>query len=181
MRFKIEELREPKQIEIKGDEPWLALIYKSFGLHGREDEPRLSGYFHISPNQYGAFHVKGEISFTPKVSCGRCELQIPWEIKRTLNVRYLLPFKDEDGVEAERDLSPEDLDDYYIENDEIDIELSINDIVQTAIPSRLIKLTPDGKACAVCLENVEEAVVYEQKGAAENNPFAILKDLKLPE
>lgn len=183
MRFKIEQLREPVKVEIKGDEPWLDYIYKSFNQKQGPGQPLLTGYFTVSPDQYGAFHVKGEVSYTPQVSCGRCELLIPWEIKRKIDVRYLVPYRDEDEDQTgrEKDLTPEDLDDYYIENDEIDVEISINDLIQTALPSRLIKLTPDGKACAICLENVETAVAYEQKSAPENSPFAVLKNLKLPE
>lgn len=181
MRFKIDQLREPVRVEIKGDEPWLDFIYKSFRQKKGADASVLTGYFTVTPDQYGAFHVQGEVSYTPLVSCGRCEMLIPWEIKRRIDVRYLVPYRDEEGESGETDLAPEDLDDYYIENDELDVEVSINDLIQTALPSRLIKLTSDGKACAVCLENVETAVVYEQKTAAETSPFAVLKGLKLPE
>lgn len=180
MRFKVEELRHSVAIEIKGDEPWLSKIYGSFGQKTPGDGPRLTGHLTLTPDNYGAYYLKGDVVYSPFVACGRCEDLIPWEIRRTFAVRFLTPYEDEDGT-VEKDLTPEDLDDYYIENKEIDLEPVLNDMIQTSLPTRLIKTTADGKACSICLEDVQTPLVYEQQKAEDASPFAVLKNLKLPE
>lgn len=182
MRFKVEELRNPVPIVIKGDEVWLREIYATFDQKKPGEGPLITGEMTLTPADYGVYYLEGELAYTPSVPCGRCVDRIPWEIKRSFSLRFLTPYQDEESDEPlEKDLTPEDLDDYYIENKEIDIEPVLNDLIQTALPTRLIKTTADGKACAICLEDIEKPLVYEQQSAADASPFAVLKKLKLPE
>ncbi len=187
MKLKVTELRDSLRVEIRGDEPWLGFIYESFGQREVGKGPLVTGHFTVAPGDYGVFTVKGLVRYTPKVPCGRCQDGIDWLIERDIDVRFLSPFvpeefkeEDEEG-EEERDLEPEDLDSYYIEKGVLDIEQVLNDLIQTSLPQRLVKATPDGKSCLVCLADLQERMVYEDKQAKDTNPFAVLKNLKLPE
>ncbi len=179
MRLKTDDLREVLTIDIRGDESWLRDIYSSFGQKEGQDQAKITGRLTVTPADYGVFYVRGQITYAPFVHCGRCEDLIPWQIDRRLDARFLTPY--DDGEDEEKDLTPEDLDDYYIENKEINIEPLVNDLIQTALPSRLIQTTADGKACAICLEDVQTPLVFEQQTSEEASPFAVLKNLKLPQ
>lgn len=183
MKLKAEDLRSPKTITISGDEPWLHLIYESFGMKTAGPEAqRITGSLTVTPSTYGLYDVTGEVQFTPSVSCSRCEDMIPWEISRKIKVRYLeqSPIEDEEE-ELERDLEPSDMDAYYIDaQGMIDLEVVINDFIQTALPSRLVKTAADGKSCLICHKDVSERAVFQDAVKPEESPFAVLKNLKLP-
>jgi uncharacterized metal-binding protein YceD (DUF177 family) len=183
MKLKAEELRSPKTITISGDEPWLHLIYESFNIEGAAPlERRITGSLTVTPSTYGLYQVEGQVQFTPTVSCSRCEDMIPWEISRKIKVRYLeqAPLEDEEE-ELERDLEPSDMDAYYIDaQGMIDLEVVINDFIQTALPTRLVKTAPDGKTCLICHKDVSTKTVYQDEVKPEQSPFAVLKNLKLP-
>ncbi len=183
MKLKAEDLRSPKTITISGDEPWLHLIYESFDIKGAVPAThRITGALTVTPSTYGLYDVEGEVRFTPNVSCSRCEDMIPWEISRKIKVRYLeqVPLEDEEE-EVERDLEPSDMDAYYIDaQGMIDLEVVLNDFIQTALPSRLVKTAPDGKSCLICHKDVSTKAVFEDEVKPEESPFAVLKNLKLP-
>jgi len=188
MKVLVKDMREPKIIDIQGTEPWLSEIYASFlGNEGYG----LKGEIKITPEDYGLFTVEGKIDYVPLVGCSRCQKEIPWPIHKEVSVRFI--DRDaaesgfeiegvEEGEEIERDLVPEDLDTYYLDDKgELDVEMVINDIVQTALPTRLILLNPDGKSCRICLDNVDIPLVYKDEKDVDISPFAVLKNLKLPD
>lgn len=183
MKIPVKDMREPLKLSIQGNESWLAEIYASFlGSEG----PGIQGEILISPEPYGVYSVKGHINYVPKVSCSRCELAIAWPIQRDVDVRFI--DRDGSGFEIEGDeegdegdLTPEDLDTYYLQDGAIDIEMVVNDLVQTAIPSRTIAVSKDGKSCGVCLEDVTKPLIFEDGNKEDQSPFAILKNLKLPD
>jgi uncharacterized metal-binding protein YceD (DUF177 family) len=183
MKLKAEELRSPKTITISGDEPWLHLIYESFDITGAiPTDRRITGSLTVIPTNYGLYDVEGEVKFTPTVSCSRCEDMIPWEISRKIKVRYLeqAPIEDEEE-EVERDLEPSDMDAYYVDaQGMIDLEVVINDFIQTALPTRLVKTAADGKSCLICHKDVSTKAVFKDVVKPEESPFAVLKNLKLP-
>jgi uncharacterized metal-binding protein YceD (DUF177 family) len=183
MKLKAEDLRSPQTITISGDEPWLRLIYESFDIRGAAPAARrITGSLTVTPRNYGLYDIEGEVQFTPTVSCSRCEDMIPWEISRKIKVRYLeqAPL-DEAEEEIERDLEPEDMDAYYIDaQGMIDLEVVINDFIQTALPTRLVKTAPDGKSCLICHKDVSSKAVFKDEVKPEQSPFAVLKNLKLP-
>jgi uncharacterized metal-binding protein YceD (DUF177 family) len=183
MKLKAEDLRSPKTIDISGDEPWLHLIYESFDMQGAVPAARrITGSLTVTPSNYGLYQVEGEVHFTPTVSCSRCEDMIPWEISRKIKVRYLeqAPIEDEEE-EVERDLEPSDMDAYYIDaQGMIDLEVIINDFIQTALPTRLVKTSPDGKSCLICHKDVSGKAVFQDAIKPEQSPFAALRNLKLP-
>ncbi len=188
MKVLVKDMRESKNIQIDGTEAWLNEIYASFlgnAAYG------LKGQLTIKPEAYGLYTVEGKIEYVPLVSCSRCQKEIPWPINKDISVRFIdrvaaeSSFEIEgmdDDDEVERDLVPEDLDTYYLdEKGELDVEMVINDIVQTALPTRLIVLNKDGKSCLICLDNVETPLVYKDEKDIDISPFAMLKNLKLPD
>jgi uncharacterized metal-binding protein YceD (DUF177 family) len=183
MKLKAADLREPLTIPIAGDEPWLSFIYQSFAIKG-QTQPKLTGEVTVTPAPYDVFTIKGQVRFHPLVNCGRCQDLITWEIERPIDARYLARYEAdeaEEGEDVEVDLTPQDLDSYYLQDGWIDLEPVINDVVQTALPNRLIKVTADGKNCVVCLENIEDQLVYEEERSPDASPFAKLKGLKFPD
>lgn len=188
MKVLVKDMREPKIIDIQGSEPWLNEIYASFlGNEGYG----LKGRVTITPEEYGVFTVEGSIDYVPLVGCSRCQKEIPWPINKGISVRFIdrdaaeSEFEiegDEEGAMIERELVSEDLDTYYLDQSaELDVEMVINDIVQTALPTRLIPLNKDGKSCRICLDNVDTALVYKDENDVDTSPFAMLKHLKLPD
>jgi uncharacterized metal-binding protein YceD (DUF177 family) len=184
MKLKAEDLRSPKTITISGDEPWLGLIYESFELKGTVPVPRrITGSLTITPSTYGLYQIEGAVQFTPTVPCSRCEDMIPWEISRKIKVRYLeqTPVEEGEEEEVERELEPSDMDAYYIDaQGMIDLEVVVNDFIQTALPTRLVKTTANGKSCLICHKDVSDKTVFKDELKPEQSPFAVLKNLKLP-
>jgi len=180
MKLKAEDLRSPKTITITGDEPWLGLIYESFNLTKPQEDRRITGSLTVTPSAYGLYQIDGEVSFTPMVSCSRCEDFIPWEITRKIKVRYLDQGPIEED-EVERDLEPSDMDAYYLEDGYLNLEVVVNDFIQTALPSRTVKTSADGKSCLICHKDVSDRVAFQDEVKPEPSPFAVLKNLKLPE
>ncbi|MCX6128936.1 MAG: hypothetical protein NTX25_07715 [Proteobacteria bacterium] len=106
---------------------------------------------------------------------------MPWEISRKIDVRFLQVEEQEEG-EVERDLEPSDMDAYYVDDKGvIDLEIVINDFIQTSLPSRLVKLASDGRSCAICHIDLSDKRAYQEAAKPEDSPFAILRHLKLPE
>lgn len=179
MKLKAEDLRSPKTIAISGDEDWLNLIYESFA-DGRPNQQKITGSLTVIPSHYGRYDVEGEVRFTPSVSCSRCEDMIPWEISRKVKVRFLeqAPLEED---EVERDLEPSDMDAYYLdEKGYLDLEIVVNDFIQTALPTRLVKTAADGKSCLVCHKDVSSKYAFKDEIKPEQSPFAALQNLKLP-
>ncbi len=186
MKIGTKDLRETQILDLKGDEPWLGDIYASF--EGMEEA--LHGKLSVNPAAYGVYAVDGHISYTPKVECARCQEAVPFAIERDISVRFI----DRDAAEAsfeiegeeadedyERELVSEDLDTYYVDaGGELDIEMVINDFVQTALPTR-VTCEVVGRSCGLSLQNSESGLVHKDKSDFETSPFAALKNLKLPD
>lgn len=188
MRLQAKELKqsETKKISIGGQEPWLKEIYATFSSN---DAP-LTGEIDVKPEAYGTYQIHGRIDYTPIVECSRCAEPVAYPIHRDIDVRFI----DRDAAEAgfdiegeaddgtvERELESQDLDTYYVEEDGlIDIELVLNDFVQTALPTRVTCALVD-KTCGISLQNEESGLVHKDKNDVDTSPFAALKNLKLPD
>lgn len=187
MRLLAKDLKKTKTITLEGQEPWLKDIYASFSGN---DAP-LTGEIEVKPDAYGVFHVVGHVDYTPLVECSRCQEAVAYPIHRDIDVRFIdrdaaeagfdIEGMDDEGAEFERELDSEDLDTYYVEpNGEMDLEMIINDFIQTALPTRVTCSLVD-KTCGVPLQNEESGLVHKDKNDAEMSPFAALKGLKLPD
>jgi uncharacterized metal-binding protein YceD (DUF177 family) len=186
MKLLTKGLRGPKTLTLQGDESWLSEIYSSFPANERP----LSGQIEVIPEAYGLYAVKGHVDYTPSVECARCSELIGYPIHRDISVRFIDRDQAESGLDIEgidedevieRELDSKDLDTYYIESTgEIDLEMVINDFVQTALPTR-VTCANVNKICGVDLKDSQSGLVHKDKNDFESSPFAALKSLKLPD
>ncbi|NRA65592.1 MAG: DUF177 domain-containing protein [Pseudobacteriovorax sp.] len=170
------DLRTSQVIDIIGNEEFLNSVYKVFP---KLYEQPLTGKILVSRTEYDGISVKGTISFTPKVDCSRCTEAIPWPLDKAFEVVYRPAIE---ASEGQIDLPPQDLETYYLSDDEkIDLTQLLIDFTAGELPSQLVKKSEDQKSCLVCDKDISKDVVFESGEQFDNNPFAILKGLKLPE
>lgn len=177
MKVTLEELLSPKTIEIKGDEEWLADLYKSFAK-SKKGPAKLTGKLLIQSEGYGYAKVEGEVTYEPIVPCSRCADPINWPIKKEFVSRFKP--KDETTEGADIELMPEDLDFYYIEDNSLDIQQLVIDVIMTSLPSQLVVKSDDGKSCRNCGVDLNTSEVYSTRPKEDDSPFAVLKNMKLP-
>lgn len=179
MRLKAEDLRKEVSISLQGEEPWLDNIYQSFSID-KSVGPHLTGTITIQPEPYDVFRVSGSLSFQPLVNCSRCEDLIPWPIEVQVKGRFLKRYE-ELMEDEEVELEPEDLDDYYIDQEgSLNLEILVNDLIQTAIPQRRVLQSDDGQSCRLCHKDLTTRIVHQAEMPEAANPFAVLKNLKFP-
>lgn len=182
MRINVKELEKDLEIDIKGDEPWLEKIYDTFKLSENiewaEDKEKNSGVITGAVKvsvTYATVIVRGHVSYVAPVSCSICTRAINWPIHENIEVGVL---KSTPEFEEETELSAGELDDYYLEDDTFfDLELAINDAIQTAVPMQTVKRSADGN-CAVCKKNLEQDLTADSNSVSSDNPFSVLKDFK---
>jgi uncharacterized metal-binding protein YceD (DUF177 family) len=76
-------------------------------------------------------------------------------------------------------LSAEDLDTYFIEGGQIDLEILVNDTLQCALPGHIACAPSAGNNCNSDLhDDNDEGEAPSTDKTRENTPFAILKSLK---
>ena len=177
MKINLEELQKPKTIELNGNEEWLAELYKSF-IRCKKEEPKLTGTLKISLEGYGYAKVEGDLSYLPKVPCSRCADPITWPINKSFVAKFKP--KDEMADASDVELIADDLEYYYIENNSLDIQQVIIDTVVTTLPSQLVIKSEDGKSCQICGIDLNNDEVYRTRSKEEDSPFAVLKNMKLP-
>jgi uncharacterized metal-binding protein YceD (DUF177 family) len=179
MRLAVAEIIGKVVVDIKGNEPWLDSLYRDFPLPGGVGEPAaLTGTMQLKVEEAGSVHVTGRLKYAPIVSCSRCDKAIAWPLECNLDVRYL-PEQIND-LEREKNLSRSDLDAYFLDGDEVDLEQLIIDTVEMALPSRFVLADAKGESCRVCAVSVAGERVYGASDEpAATSPFAALKGLKL--
>lgn len=185
MRINLLDLNPDLAVDITGNEPWLARIYADFPVPVTQDgapAPLLTGHLKVALEAGGSVKVVGSIQYAPLVPCSRCDIRIPWPMNITVKARFV-----PDGINPqsrEKNLTRAELDAYYLEGDEADLEQLVNDLVQTALPTQVIAATDDEANCRICGDDLLAAVVYgHAERPAEASPFAqlaTLKDPKLP-
>jgi uncharacterized metal-binding protein YceD (DUF177 family) len=177
MRIKSSQISSETRVTLTGEEPWLGSIYDDFPTARSTNQPlRITGYLNLIPEN-GSIKVTGSLDFVPIVSCARCDKSIPWPVKVSVET-VVLP---EDSEPLPRDLSlgEEEVDCYYLSADELDLEILVNDAIQTALPSQFVAASEDGKSCKICHIDISQAKVFTAGETDSTSPFAALKDLKL--
>jgi len=180
MKIKIQDLITPMTLTVTGTEGWLSAIYEGFPVPAGTEVPRLKAHLTLTPDGYGRVDVTGLLEYAPLLTCSRCADPVTWPIQQTFRVNYRSePVADD----REKDLQSHDLDTYYFQNDAINIEELINDLIETNIPTQVLRRSADGNSCAVCLTTLHETLVFETstQDNEQDNPFAVLKKLKLPQ
>lgn len=182
MKIKVSTLTAPLTVTVTGTEDWLNGIYENFPAPKGAQPSFVKAQINLRPDEYGRVEVQGQFEYQPFLSCSRCADMIPWAISQSFTVSFR-PEPSAETLEKEVDLQAEDLDIYYFEDAAINLEELLNDLIQTSIPSQVIPKSADGKNCAVCLETLSDGLIYESETTDDDktNPFAVLKNLKLPE
>ena len=118
--------------------------------------------------------MEGELSFSSSLPCGRCTDLIEWPLSERIRQEFRSA---PTNFSREVDLSEDDLDHYYIENDSLDIFQLINDTIFLAIPDPLILRDAHNK-CKLCKKDISNQQVAGDSEALRDNPFAVLGALK---
>ncbi|MFK7822832.1 MAG: DUF177 domain-containing protein [Oligoflexales bacterium] len=172
MLIRVEELKigKPKIIEILGSEDWLSLIYEQFRSSYGEKLSPLTGKFSIKLLD-ACIQVEGSYQFSLILKCSRCSTSLVWPIHESLNLFYSL--QADDHSSRERDLTSKDLDDYFLLDNQVDLESVVNESVQLSFPLKV--------KCDECKSICEDDVVYssDEEGQESSSPFAKLRELKL--
>lgn len=186
MKISINDIDPRFDLNIQGNEPWLARLYEDFPVESGP-KPVLKGDLRLTSEEGGSILVTGQLSYAPMLGCSRCDKPIGWPLDLKVDVRFYPAGVNE--APREKNLSRAELDAYYIEDAAVDVEVLINDTVQTGLPSRILVTSKDGKACGICKDDLTIDQVYGtpadggavKKGDSKpESPFAALKGLKLP-
>jgi uncharacterized metal-binding protein YceD (DUF177 family) len=135
MKIHIREINPELTIDIAGHEQWLQKIYGDFEVPAGTAQPLITGQLTLLYLEGGAVSVKGHLNFTPYIHCGLCGKLTPWLVDLPINVRYSPEFTNDAKIVRDKTLNVADLDDYFLTNDQLDIEELVNDSVQTSMPS----------------------------------------------
>lgn len=173
MKINIHSINPTLVLEITGNEAWLKNIYALYQKPGADAQP-LTGRIRLHEEEAGTYLVTGEMSFTVAVPCDLCERTLAMPVNLSIDTRYLPGMIN--TIEREKNLSRADLDAYYIEDEEIDLEELINDTINDALPSRVVCPPKDGISCTG--KDVTDDRVWSSKDE-KDSPFAALKGLKL--
>lgn len=178
MKLQVADIHRPQVIEIQGKEDWLQDIYENLRL-ASDRGSLIQGHIEIQPLEYGQVQVAGRIQVCPQLSCSRCADSIPWPIDQTFRASFRST--DEIPQESHLELRSDELEAYFIDEQGcIDIESLINDIIQIEIPQQVLARDPQTGECRHCGIDIASDVVYESAPKSEDeNPFAVLKNLKL--
>ncbi|MBQ48181.1 MAG: hypothetical protein CMP10_12165 [Zetaproteobacteria bacterium] len=176
MKVQIDKIIDKLDISISGKEDWLKTIYSLFSCPNGSEQPKINGNISINRIEYDRFEVSLKLQFTPWVDCSRCSVPIQWPINKKLSA--LFRPETEQNNSKEYDLNIEELDYYFIENGQIDIELLLNEMVQMSLPTQLIRQNRNDE-CLVCGIDVGTKIIHESKKSNDESPFAALKKLNL--
>jgi uncharacterized metal-binding protein YceD (DUF177 family) len=175
MKIALGNLNPKFNMDITGTEDWLVNLYKDFA--GCE-KPKilLTGNFELELEMAGTVKASGVIKFNAHIDCGRCTKKIDWPQDLSFNTRFYESLTPEE-LPNDHELTQGELDNYYIEDGQIDILTLIVDTINADIPNHPVLLSEDGDHCSVCLDKVGSEN-YEDPGGDEMSPFAALKNLK---
>ena len=171
MHIQINDINPELHVKIQGLEPWLERIYVDFPTAPGCERPLLTADLDLVHEDSGLIRVAGLIEYAPQLRCSRCELPVSWPMRLEVAARFLPEQVNEPP--RDRSLNRSDLDAYYIEQAQVDLETLINDLVQTEVPSQTYE------ACPTCRSTAHQDRIYTTSNAEDASPFAALKGLKL--
>jgi uncharacterized metal-binding protein YceD (DUF177 family) len=162
-------------LALNDKESWLNVIFASLIPDHKVDLPSVGGHIHLD-NFEGNVNLSGQIEFTHHPFCARCGAELTRREKIPLQAN-LIPFRAIDGEkprgeEEEIELTGDDLDFAFYENEEVDIDPVINDEIALALPYNYYC-----KDAAQC-ESAHLAVVAQSDRIDPR--WAALKNFKVP-
>ncbi len=176
MKIKLKDFVESLTVEISGREEWLTAIYQGFPVPGDQVPPIAAGSVTLRKLGYDVVQITGVITYEPFLQCSRCSDSIKWPLKADI-AAICRPTPVVDSEKNVLDLRSEELDDYFLQGDEIDLEPLINDAIYTALPSSILKSSEDGKLCLICGEDLSSTKVCSVGETPKESPFKDLQKL----
>ena len=168
MNVCIDTITNSKTFEFNGSEEWLENFYEAFPT---KKENKLTGSVTLTPDEYEHCAVSGTVDFQVEIKCTRCTAPISHTIDNSFSMLFRPAKYDLNANEVE--LSSGELEANYMnEKNEIDLCQLLIDHVNDA--------TPDFQHCSKCAKKSFEGPIYKSENDDKLNPFAKLKDLKLP-
>lgn len=181
MKIKVADLKEPLVVKISGSEEWLSTIYGYFPAPEDTKSPLITGELTVREKGYGIVEITGNISYAPFILCSRCAEPLQWPIERDIDLMYRdLP---ENESPRERELTLKEMDEFYIQNGFLDLELIVNEEIQLEVPSTTVPKDNKGRGCSPCADLGDKGKTVYTSNPEETdreNPFAVLKNLRLP-
>ena len=175
MILQVSKITKDLEFSFNGSETWMGEIYQEFPLCNSKDHPlNIRLKIEILPEK--RFKVTGSFSFSPLLECSRCAMPLTWPLEDNIDAVFE---PEPTTFRKDSDLSSDDLDRYYYKDDQINLETFLNEVIQLSRPDQVLKKTADGSGCELCHKDIDDPLVFgseEQK----DNPFAVLKNLKLP-
>ena len=166
-------LKETESVIVKGDESWLECIYSEF-KHGY-DKP-VQADLEIKEKYQGSYSVNGQVSFSPLLVCGRSHDPKPWPMTIKVDVLYR-PESSSPKFAPNQEvvLTKADLDQYYVENNQINLLGLISELIFLEAPTSCV--ANEANICQFCGEELSSGKVYSSGDHEPSGPFASLKDL----
>ena len=176
MIIDVSKMKSIEIFKIEGTEDWLSKIYAEFKTPKDAQRPLLKALVSVDARDPVCVTVKGTVDYTPFVDCSRCGLAISWAISESIETRYLRDISD---LSDDLELDESSIEDFTLTNGKtFDLEELINDAVQLALPTRLIRVGANDE-CLVCDEKLSDPIQNSADSESALNPFKALKNLKL--
>ncbi len=175
MKINISTLKAQSSLTFSGDESWLKEIYAEFPY---VKEEKITAEVLLTDKTESGIEVEGNINFNPPLECGRCQDPIPWPI----NIDFKVLYRPESATphyepNQEVDLTKADLDQYYIENNEIDLGQLVAELVFLEVPTSCVKADETNSACYFCKKDLNKPTWHQSKSDEPSGPFAELSKL----
>lgn len=173
MRLKINILKSPHPVSISPSDLWLKSIAANISQDNQTDA-NISGELELKIDTAGFVYASGHVTARAKLSCDRCGQDVTAPLSCEVKASFRPPYSGQPPKETT--LSLEDLDVYFIENGEVDLEALVNDALQCAIPSHISCEEFGFKSCVSLADDPSDSVSAESNGS--HSPFAGLKSFK---
>jgi len=176
MRLIVKSLNSPHHVQFSPNDSWLRQVAKDLSPSSPEDAA-ISGELTLRADNAGFVHATGHIKASALLPCDRCGRDVTIPVLSDIQATFRPSYNEQ--APREMSLSAEDLDTYFIEGGQIDLEILVNDTLQCALPGHIACPPSAGNNCNSDLhdDNDEEEARSTDK-TRENSPFAILKSLK---
>ena len=144
---------EPKRIvTISGDEKWVQSLFNEYAEeYGLKTPIDINGQFTLTKDAAGFVYVKGTLRFPGHMRCPHCGAPSAVTITEPVQAVWRPPFQTNAPKDVQ--LTSEDLETYFIENNEIDLVQLVRDTFYCSVPE--LDKVPDPKPaniseCATC-------------------------------
>ncbi len=180
MLIDINDINPTLKLDISGFEKWIAPLVSEAMPSGESQSGKLYGNISFKKDAAGFVYAHGTIDFSSDMPCHHCGTAIPCKFQEKIKVSWRPPYE----TSAPRDiqLTADDLDVYFIENEQIDVSQLLHDTIQCALPDAATQAESESNYCLNCRD------LYSQRKATDHrppvleepkkvSPFAVLETL----